>query len=78
MGARVRKGVKEGLGSRIRASRMAIDMTQEQLSWETGVSQVTISNLERGVTAGVSSDRLAALSAALGVSTDYLLGRTKT
>lgn len=55
-------GVK--IGSRIRASRMSIGLTQEQLAEKVGVSWSTISSLERGMHM-VSLERLLDICEAL-------------
>lgn len=60
------------LGRRIRARRTSLELTQEQLARELGVTHQHISRIE-GSRAVPSLDLLIELSRRLGVSTDYLL-----
>lgn len=63
-------GVK--IGSRIRASRMSIGLTQEQLAEKVGVSWSTISSLERGMHM-VSLERLLDICEALNSGLEIIL-----
>ena len=60
------------MGERIAASRKAKGFTQEQLAEKASVSVGMISTAERGIKA-LRPENLAKISAALGVSSDYLL-----
>lgn len=64
-------------GDRIRMKRLATRMSQRELGKKIGKDQAYVSRLERGEFPGVTSETLEALADALGVSTDYLLGRKK-
>ena len=59
-------------GSRVRKCRKLAEITQEELANRIGVDRNHISRIERGAKA-CSIDLLVELSAALHVSTDYLL-----
>lgn len=58
------------MGHKIRDIRILRGMTQEQLAQKSGVSRVSISMIETGKIANVSSKTLRALADALGVSLD--------
>jgi len=60
---------------RIRARRAALGMTQQQLADACGIDPSTVSKWEKGVQLP-PSNVLPALCDALGVTADYLLGRT--
>ncbi len=60
------------VASRVRATRSALKLTQEQLANELGVTHQHVSRIEGGH-AVPSLDLLVRLSRHLGVSTDYLL-----
>lgn len=65
------------LGKRLRDARNARELTQKDLARKSGVSQATISDIERG--RNESSKELPALAKALGVSVDSLItGRGDT
>ena len=66
-------GKHETLAARIRELRQVLGWTQQDLSRESGLSRSYISRLEMGDIALPSSDRLRALSGALGASPDDLL-----
>ena len=53
------------MGANVRRARLALALTQEQLQNLSGVSQPTISRLERGLAPGLRLERLAAIIAAL-------------
>ena len=60
------------LGKRLRDARNARGLTQKDLARKSGVSQATISDIERG--RNESSKELPALAKALGASVDDLVG----
>src|SRR4051812_19701667 len=66
-------GRHETLAARIRELRQVLGWTQQDLSRESGLSRSYISRLEMGDIALPSSERLRALSGALGASPDDLL-----
>jgi transcriptional regulator with XRE-family HTH domain len=66
-------GKHEILAGRIRELRQVLGWTQQDLSRESGLSRSYISRLEMGDIALPSSERLRALSGALGASPDDLL-----
>jgi DNA-binding XRE family transcriptional regulator len=53
------------IGGWVRTSRVRLGMTQAQLGRRAGVSQTTVSRLERGVLEGLALYRLAAIIGAL-------------
>jgi transcriptional regulator with XRE-family HTH domain len=63
----------ETLAGRIRELRQVLGWTQQDLSRQSGLSRSYISRLEMGDIALPSSERLRALSRALGASPDDLL-----
>lgn len=66
---------KDLIGRRIRAARVGQDWTQAELSRVSGIDRCKISNVEYG-RKGISIPTLIVIADALGVTTDYLLGRT--
>lgn len=62
------------LGERVRQARRDAAMTQETLSNLTGLRQFHISRIENGTIKEVMTDTLKALTEALHVSADYLIG----
>lgn len=64
--------LKKALGARIKASRLARELTQEQLAERIDKSVQTVSSIERGVY-WPSSETLMGLSTALGVPLQILL-----
>jgi transcriptional regulator with XRE-family HTH domain len=60
------------IGSYVRAKRIALGLSQEELATELGVKHQHVSRIELG-DATPSLETLLALSRILGVSTDYLL-----
>ena len=60
----------------LKKERMATGLTQEELSGLCGISQHTWSRYERGEWIA-KGERLNSIADALGVSCDYLLGRTE-
>lgn len=63
----------EGFGSRVKAARTALGMTQAELAEKMGVSRVTIANIELSNT-GCTLPVLIDLCRELCVSSDWLLG----
>ncbi|WP_304458972.1 helix-turn-helix domain-containing protein [Alicyclobacillus sendaiensis] len=63
------------LGQRIRQTRIRRGLTQSQIAMALGVTEANISNYERDKSIP-PSERLQKLAEVLGVSVDYLLGRT--
>jgi len=59
---------------RLKSARKTRDLRQKQLEEISGIPQNTISRIELGKNAEISTRTLAALARALGVSADYLLG----
>ena len=59
--------------ARVKSRRLELDMTQEELAVEVGVSPPNISQFESDVRKP-SYDTMLKLSRALGVGTDYLIG----
>jgi transcriptional regulator with XRE-family HTH domain len=57
--------------------RLVTRMSQRELGEKIGKDQAYVSRLERGAFPGITIETLEALADTLGVSTDYLLGRTK-
>lgn len=66
------KDLKRALGARIRTSRLARKLTQEQLAERLGKSVQTVSSIERGVH-WPSAETLMSLSLALDVPMQTLL-----
>lgn len=58
------------LGNRLKASREALGLNQDQLARMVGVSKATICNLEKGRSKGSSS--ITKISVALGISAVWL------
>lgn len=64
--------ILENIGKQIKARRRELHMTQNKLSIESGISQATISEIERGKT-NVSIGVLSRLCAYLYCELDVLL-----
>jgi len=62
------------LGERIRERRQELKLTQTELAQKTGLGQSSINRLENGDTPDPRASTLNALSAALGVSAEWLQG----
>lgn len=62
------------LRERLRALRQARGWTQQELQGHCGVPYTTISRIETGEAQEITTSTLRRLAAALGVTTDYLLG----
>jgi transcriptional regulator with XRE-family HTH domain len=65
------------LAQRLRMARAYRGWSQTELSKRSGVHNMQISKLERGITREASSSTLRALCQALGVSPSYILGLTE-
>ena len=73
---KIKKEEKEHLkliGSRIKAKRKIRDLTQAQLSEQSGVNRTQITNIEAG-RSGSSWASLISLCTVLSTSADYILG----
>lgn len=64
------------LGERIANARQQAGLTQEQLAQKLGVTQRVVTYWERKPVA-LKPEQLASLTAALGVTADFLLGRAE-
>jgi len=53
------------IGAGVRAGRLELGLTQQQLGWRAGLSQSAISRLETGTTAGVRFRLLARIAGVL-------------
>lgn len=60
------------LGKRIRQERLRLNLTQEQLSEDIGISTAYLGQIERG-DRNVTLDKLVPIVNRLGVTLDYLL-----
>ena len=63
------------VGARIKEIRQHIGLTQAEVAEKLGIAKQSVTNYESGKT-DPSIRNLIALATVLGVSTDYLLGRT--
>ncbi len=63
------------VGARIREIRQHIGLTQAEVAGKLGIAKQSVTNYESGKT-DPSIRNLIALASVLGVTTDYLLGRT--
>jgi DNA-binding XRE family transcriptional regulator len=66
------------IGSRLTAARNRLGWNREALAFHSGLSWSAIAQIESGRRTNVRPSTLAALSDALGVTVDYLLGRAVT
>ena len=66
---------RRAVGARIKAMRKEIGLTQAEVAQKLGIASQSVTNYERGKT-DPSIRNLISLAAVLGVSTDYLLGRS--
>ena len=64
-------------GERIAQARSQRGLTQQELAVRTGIHQPSLAHLEKGRQAAVRADTVMALARGLGVSADYLLGRSE-
>ena len=62
-----------GLGQRVRGARARLGLSREALAVNSGISWSAITQIESGRRRNVRPDTLAALSAALSVTVDYLV-----
>lgn len=60
------------MGYKIKETREAKGMTQEDLATASGVSRVTISGLENGTERATTTKTLVKIARALGVSVDQI------
>ena len=60
------------LGKRIREERLRLNLTQEHLSEEIGISTAYLGQIERGERS-ITLDKLIVLTNRLGVTVDFLL-----
>ena len=65
------------LGDRIRQVRMDYGMSQAELARRIKVSMNAMNKIEMGETPDPRASRIKAIADVLGVTTDYLLGRTE-
>ena len=63
------------IGSRVKLAREKMDLTQEQFADKYGYARTTLAKLEAGHR-DFKSTEIVTLAEQLGVSCDYLLGRT--
>lgn len=63
------------LGSRVKSTRETRETSQGALARSAGISQAALSRIESGKAAHVEARTVAKLADALGVTTDFLLGR---
>jgi transcriptional regulator with XRE-family HTH domain len=66
------------LGRRIAVRRTWRDWTQQELANRAHLTQATVARIEKGQKPGVHVQTLLAIADALGVSPNYLLGRSQT
>jgi transcriptional regulator with XRE-family HTH domain len=65
-----------GIGARVRAARGRLGWTREELAVRSGISWSAIAQVESGRRTNLRPSTLAALSGALRVTIDYLVGGT--
>lgn len=61
---------------RMKQSRLLAGMTLDEVASRIGVSRPTVSKYESGVIGSIDYHRVEEIAGALGVTADYLLGRT--
>lgn len=66
---------RRAVGARIKAMRKKIGLTQAEVAKKLGIATQSVTNYEAGKT-DPSIRNLISLASVLGVSTDYLLGRS--
>lgn len=66
---------RRAVGARIKARRKQMGLTQAEVAQKLGIASQSVTNYESGKT-DPSIRNLISLAAVLGVSTDYLLGRS--
>jgi transcriptional regulator with XRE-family HTH domain len=67
---------KYSLAQRLRIARAYKGWSQTELARRSGMNNMQLSKLERGITKDITGRTLRALCEALGVSPQYLLGMT--
>ncbi len=65
------------VGATIKALRTRTYLNQKDLAKATGITQATISRIEKDKIKAVSADTLSRVAKALNVSTDHLLGKSE-
>lgn len=60
------------LGKRIREERLRLNLTQEKLSEDVGISTAYLGQIERGERS-LTLDKLVKIAVRLGITVDYLL-----
>jgi transcriptional regulator with XRE-family HTH domain len=65
---------ESGIGTRVRAARERLGWSREALAYHSGVSWSAIAQVETGRRRNLRPATMSALSRALGVSIDYLVG----
>ena len=70
--------MEQTLGGRIKSLRIARGLAQPDLAARVGISQPSLSNIERNKTEKLRGDTLAGLCRELGVTPDVLLRGTTT
>jgi transcriptional regulator with XRE-family HTH domain len=69
----MRDPAERNIGTRLRAARQRLAWSREALAYRSGLSWSAIEQIESGRRSNVTLNTLSALSAALGVSIDYLV-----
>ena len=72
-----RKHFMISLGKRIKAARITVGLTQEQIAEAIGVTRGTVAKYELG-DAEPKLQKLSVIADVLHVTTDYLIGRDST
>ena len=67
----------EGFGQRVITARERQGWTRRELATRAGLHEQHLAKVERGDRHRIEADTILKLAAALGCSTDYLLGRTE-
>lgn len=68
--------MEDGVGARLKALRKRRGLTQGQVAEYAGISQSTLSEIERGEIAPKTIDAIVNLTNYFGTTTDFLLGLT--
>jgi len=70
------KELRRTVGRRLRLARQIVELTQQQVADDAGVSRSTVVLTERGTNGGVDVYRLRRMAAAVGISlTELFDGR---
>ena len=64
------------IAERVRQLREKKGMTQKQLAEASGITQASMSRIESGIVKQPRHEALKGLAVALGVTVDYLIGKT--